>query len=450
MGERSVLSEVPGIVGLAVPIVIGLAATTLHGVVDSVMLGPLGAVPLAAAGLAAAANLIVVSAVWGLLSAVAVRVGQARGARQNRRVCEILLNGLALGVLAGGAGALAMGASWYALPWMGQPPEVVAAMPLYWVFMSLVLLPYAVSTVFRCTFEAVGRPWLGVAFAAVSLGAKVPLNLLLIHAAGLGLAGAGLATLLAESLAVLAAWAYWGRSRTMRRLRLRRRVSGREIAACAREGAPLGALNVAETGAMAVVTLMIGTFGAAALAGNQVALSVGNVFYVLPMAFSGAVAIRVAQEQGAGRTGALRPVTLAALALASVCMAGVAAIMWWGGGAISAAIVDDPAVILAATAIFAVFAPMQLADAVQSVMLGALRGLSDTAFPATVSMVAYWAFALPLGWAFAIWGGLGAPGIWLGFLVALVATALILSARFLLKTGSRPLIPPSAPLAAQG
>ena len=130
MGERSVLSEVPGLVGLAVPIVVGLAATTLHGLIDAVMLGPLGAVPLAAAGLAAAASLIVVSAVWGTLSAVAVRVGQARGARQHRRIPDILRNGLALGALAGAGGAMAMGLIWVALPWMGQPAEVIAAMPL--------------------------------------------------------------------------------------------------------------------------------------------------------------------------------------------------------------------------------------------------------------------------------------------------------------------------------
>nr|WP_280922871.1 MATE family efflux transporter [Rubellimicrobium aerolatum] len=307
--------------------------------------------------------------------------------------------------------------------------------------MSLAMVPLGIALVFRCTFEAVGRPWLGVAVAAVSLGAKVPLNALLIHGPGplpaLGLAGAGIATLLAEALACAAAWAYWTRARAMRRLRLRRRLVAGEIAACAREGAPLGLLNVAETGAMAVATLMIGTFGTVALAGNQVALSVGGVVYVLPMAFSGAVAIRVAQEQGAGRPDAMRAVALAALGLVVVAMAGMGAIMWWGGRAIAAAITGDPAVILAAAAIFAVFAPMQVADAVQSVMLGALRGLSDTAFPATVSMVAYWTVGLPLGWVLARGLEQGAPGVWMGYAVALVGSAVLLSLRFLGRAGLR-------------
>ena len=104
------------------------------------------------------------------------------------------------------------------------------------------------------------------------------------------------------------------------------------------------------------------------------------------MACSGAVAVRIAQAQGAGRLDTLRPVARAATGLALACTAGVGALMWWGDPAIGAAIVDDPAVVLAATAIFA---PMQLADALQSVMLGTLRGLSDTTFPAAVPMIAH-------------------------------------------------------------
>ena len=50
-------------------------------------------------------------------------------------------------------------------------------------------------------------------------------------------------------------------------------------------------------------------------------------------------------------------------------------------------------------------------------------------------MVGYWVFGLPLGWAFATWGGWGAPGVWLGYFVVLLAVAAILTARFLARTG---------------
>ena len=51
-----------------------------------------------------------------------------------------------------------------------------------------------------------------------------------------------------------------------------------------------------------------------------------------------------------------------------------------------------------AASIFLAFAPMQISDGVQSAMPGALRGLSDTAWPAAVSAIAYWAVSLP--WRF--------------------------------------------------
>jgi len=77
---------------------------------------------------------------------------------------------------------------------------------------------------------------------------------------------------------------------------------------------------------------------------------------------------------------------------------------------------------------------MQIADGVQSTTLGALRGMSDTGWPAIVSIVAYWGVALPLGWALARIGGFGAPGIYMGFAVALFGAGAAMTWRFLRRT----------------
>ncbi len=221
----------------------------------------------------------------------------------------------------------------------------------------------------------------------------------------------------------------------MRRLRLRRRVSRAEIASVAQEGAPLGLMYVAETGAMAVATLLIGVFGAVALAGNQVAMSVGGLLYMVPLGVAGAVAIRVAQERGAGNLAALRPIVWAALALATVWLSAAALLLAFHGATVAGWIIDDPKVITVAAAIFFVFAFSQVMDGVQSTMTGALRGLSDTGFPAMVSMIAYWVLGLPLGWLLAHRLGLGPAGIWAGFVIALGLASVVLVWRFLRQTG---------------
>jgi MATE family multidrug resistance protein len=431
-------AEIPGIFGLAVPIVVGLAASTLIGVTDSIMVAPLGAVPLAAVGLTSATAVIVYASVYGLLSAVSVRIGTAHGARQGRQVAALLRAGLALGLIAGLLGAAAMALIWLALPWLGQPPEVLAAMPAYWAWMAATMLPFAVLTVFKSAFEAVEKPWLGAFFAFLGVGLNVPLNYALIWGLGpfpeLGLTGAGVASFTAEALALLAALAWWSAAPSMRRLRIRRPLRRAEIAGTAREGAPLGLLYIAETGAMSVATLVIGLFSAVALAGNQVAWSVGGLLYMVPLGVAGAVAIRVAQANGAGEREALRPITYAALSIATLWLASAAVALALFGDRIAGLVTADPAVIVVAAQIFAVFAVSQLGDGLQSTLLGALRGLSDTGYPALVSLIAYWAVGLPVGYALAVWGGWGPAGVWGGFVVGLFGAACALAIRFVRKT----------------
>tara|TARA_B100001105_G_scaffold238250_1_gene215315 strand:+ start:1983 stop:3374 length:1392 start_codon:yes stop_codon:yes gene_type:complete len=292
--------------------------------------------------------------------------------------------------------------------------------------------------VFKATLEAVDRPWLGTGFAMLAVVAKLPLNQALIWGIEpvpmLGLTGAGVASLLAETLALAAAWLYWQRARSMRRWRLRSVVSGRAMASLAREGAPLGLMYVAETGAVAVATLVIGTFGAVALAGNQVAMSVGGLLYMVPLGVAGAVAIRVAQERGARNDEALRPIAWAALSLATVWLALAAAVLGLHGQAIARSITQQPEVVAVAATLFFVFACSQVMDGVQSTMTGALRGLSDTGFPAWLSLLAYWALGLPLGWALAHPAGWGPAGVWTGFVVALGLVAPMLVWRFVKQT----------------
>jgi multidrug resistance protein, MATE family len=90
-----------------------------------------------------------------------------------------------------------------------------------------------------------------------------------------------------------------------------------------------------------------------------------------------------------------------------------------------------------AASVLLVIAPMLIADSLQSTMLGALRGISDTAYPALVSMIAFWAIALPAGWLIADQGGMGPAGIWAGFLIGLSLAGAMLARRFVVRTRLR-------------
>ena len=92
---------------------------------------------------------------------------------------------------------------------------------------------------------------------------------------------------------------------------------------------------------------------------------------------------------------------------------------------------------------------MQISDAVQSAMLGSLRGLSDTAWPALVSAIAYWPVALPLGYALAHWAQMGPSGIWAGYILALAGAGALWVFLFRTRAGFAQQVGGLAPAAAR-
>lgn len=178
---RSIARQFAPIARLAVPLVAGLSATMLISVADAVMLAPLGAIPLAAVGLTAGVAGLLYAAIYGMLSVLAVRIGAAWGAGDERRIPTLMRSGLTLGTLIGVAAASLMGNLWFVLPYLDQPPDVVAAMGGYWLSIALYMIPYGVLTAFKSAFEAVDRPWTGTAFAFVAVVLNVPFNYVLIY-----------------------------------------------------------------------------------------------------------------------------------------------------------------------------------------------------------------------------------------------------------------------------
>jgi MATE family multidrug resistance protein len=443
---RTALAEVPSVVGLALPIVAGLAAATLIGVVDTVMIAPLGTDALAAAALTSAALIVLFSALYGLVSVMGIAMAQGSGAADAPRITAELRTGLVVAALAGVLCAAAMAASLPLLSHLGQPPQVLDLLPAYWLTMAGVLVPFSMLYVFKGLFEAVGRPWTAAAFAMLGVALNVPLNWVLIHGlggwGGLGLWGAGIASVAAESAALLAAWLWWRRGSAMAPYRGRAQVTLARAAEQLREGVPVAVGYVGEGGAYAMVGVMFGWFGAQALAAHQIVGSIGGVLYMVPLGMAAAVGIRIGQAAGAGRMDRLRSIGLAAIGTVVLWMSAVTGLLLLLREDVARALSDSPEVVAVASAMFLTVAFMQVADGVQSTSLGALRGLVDNRVPIAVSLVASWAVSLPAALALGFAAELGPVGVWIGYGLGLAAAAFLLLRRFLRRTAhgaSRPM-----------
>ncbi len=423
------LREARPLLALTAPIVAGLATSTLVSVVDTVMVAPLGTIPLAAVALTTSALILFYSAIYGLLGASGVRVAERIAAGAAGEARAALRAGLVLAAASSALAAGAMLALRAALPLLNQPAEVIAIIGPYWTVMAITLIPWAASIVLIGALSAADRAWLGCAVGVGQLALNVPLNVLLIYEAGLGLLGAGLASLLATALSLPLA-ALFLRRTPVGAAGGRTAPLAPEVSVQWRAGWPMAVGFTAEGGGYAVAGLMLGGLGAAALAANQIVQSVTGVLYMIPLGLATATALRVGDARGRGGAERLRPILLAAVLLVSGWMAAILNALVVGREPLARAFTADEEVVAIAAALFLVLALMQVFDGVQSAAMGALRGLFDTRWAMVATVIGYWVVALPAAWALAYRGGFGAPGIWLGYAIGVALAAIALPWRF--------------------
>lgn len=429
--------EAGGLLRLSVPIVAGLTASTLLGVTDTIMISPLGTLPLAAASLTTAFLLIVQSAIYGFLSPIGIEAARRFGLGDMDGVRRVLRHGLVLGMAGGAICAVLMASGWFVLPLLGQPPEVLALGQFYWFAMSAFLIPVAVLMVVSQVLSAAGRAWTAALLAFGGVILNVPLNYVLIWGVGawpgLGLVGAGIASFTADVIAAGVALTWlWRRGFLTRGTEpgLSRRLSI--------DGLPLSVGYMGEGAAYSLVGILLGLFGATALAANQIVQSVGGVLYMLPLGVATATSIRIGQAIGAGELDRRRPIARTALLLVGGWMSLVTVVLIFSGSSIADALSNDPAVIATATGMFIVVALIQVADGVQSTALGALRGARDFNWPTAFTLASYWVLALPLGAILGFALDLGPMGLWAGYGLGTAVAAVGLTIRFWRLTRTKP------------
>jgi multidrug resistance protein, MATE family len=99
---------------------------------------------------------------------------------------------------------------------------------------------------------------------------------------------------------------------------------------------------------------------------------------------------------------------------------------FFGDAAESAgAVIDLTAVLLMVGATFFV------ADGIQTVAAGALRGMNDTRIPLLFAAISYWLIGFPAAYGLAFRTELGAIGVWIGLSCGTAVYAVLLILRFL-------------------
>jgi MATE family multidrug resistance protein len=311
------------------------------------------------------------------------------------------------------------------------------------------MMPALMVMALKSYLAALGRTQVVLWVTLGSVGLNVAMNWMFIFgnwgAPELGVVGAALATLAVQVASVLCLGLYAGWLPELRRFRLWQRFWRADWVAFGRVfrlGWPIGVTGLMESGLFQASALMMGWIGTVELAAHGIAMEVAALAFMVHLGLSNAVTIRTAHADGSGDLPGMRAGGIAGIALSmgfGVAMVGlflafpapIIALFLDMAKPESAQIVAFGTVLLALAALF------QLADAMQVIALGLLRGVQDTRVPMWLAAVSYWGVGIPCSYVLAFVMGWGAVGVWLGLVVGLVIAAASLMWRFWSGIGRR-------------
>jgi MATE family multidrug resistance protein len=425
---------------LAYPIVLSQISHTVMHVVDSIFVGRLGAAQLGALGFAGVWLWTVFCIFNGCANGVQTFVSQAHGAGDERSCGRWAWQGLYAIVPSAAlvmfAFAALAGPLFTAL---GAPPELREYATSYVVLRPIGFTGLAIWMVLAAFFRGLGdtrTPLVATVIAEV-VNAVLAYGLVLgrLGLPAWGIAGAAVATSIAEWVGAVVLAAAFARPAVARAFSTHVvRPSARQIRRFLRTGAPIGGQWVLDMSAFAIFTTLVARMGEASMAATQAMLSLLSMSFMQAIGIGLAATTLVGRYKGAGALESATHSLFSALKLAMALAAGIALLFVLAPDALIGLYTKDPEVLRLARPLLALGAALQLFDALQIVIGGALRGSGDTRWPFLVQTALAWALRLPLVWLFAFVAGAGVVGAWYAEFVFILALALALALRF--RTGA--------------
>ena len=431
---RPTAADLRETVRLALPVIVVQVGLMLMGVVDTIMVGRVSAAALAAVAVGNLYFFVVTIFGMGVLLALDPIVSQAVGAGDAGAVRRAVQRGLVLSAVMSVVVSLGLLGAGPVLRLARQPAEILPDATAYALVSIPGTLPFLAFVVFRQTLQALRRMRPIVVTIVVANLVNVALNWVLIFghlgAPPLGAVGSGWASSAARWVAttvlVAAAWPTLG---PLLRPFDRDALARGPLVRMLRLGLPVGFQPQLEAAAFGVIGLLMGSFGTVQVAAHQVAINLASLTFMVPLAVGAAAAVTVGHAVGAGDMPAARRAAAAALLCGAGIMCVSAATFLLAPTLLARAYTTDAGVIALAATLIPIAGVFQVADGLQAVAAGVLRGAADTRAPLVLNLLGFWLVGMPVSLILAYRTDAGPRGLWWGLVAGLGAVALLLLAR---------------------
>lgn len=421
---------------LAYPLVLTQLSHSAMQIIDTAMVGRLGPTELGAVGFGGiwlwTALTFFIGTTQGVQTFAAQEFGAGRSHQAGRWVWQGIYAVLPAAVVGIGLFALCLPGFLELL----APPEEIRPLTTSYVHARVLGTPgfvaYVVGSAF---FRGIGdaRTPLRVTLFCVLSNVVLDYGLIFgnLGMPELGVAGAGLATAMAETAGALLIFGALLRSGIRRSLATAWvRPDPASIRRFMRTSAPVGFQWLLGMSSFAVFSTMVARMGSHSIAATNALIALLSISIMLASGLSLASATLVGQYVGARDLGAAARAHLSAIVIGAVVSLGIAGLFIGAPGFLVALFTDDAELLQMGAELMLVGAVLQIFDTAVNITSGSLRGAGDTRWPLVATTALAWLVYLPLAYLLGITLGFGLLGAWAGCAVNSCLVAIALLARF--------------------
>ena len=422
---------------IAFPIMMGQLGNVIVNIADNIMVGELGAAPLAAVSLANSVVFVAMSLGIGFSLGITPLVAESDGANDTQKGKGYFQNGVFMCMALGTFLFLGLLLIEPVLYHLDQPDEVIALAIPYYRIITFSIFPLMLFQAYKQFADGLSLTRYGMRATLWANVVNIACNYLLIYGIWifpeLGIIGAGYGTLISRFF-MLAMLIYLFRNRDKFAayrgdfgLKILDKTVLKKIVSI---GLPTSLQMLFEVAVFASGVLLSGVLGTIPQASNQIALNLASMTYMVAVGLGVTATIRVGNQKGLKDFVSLRNIAFSIFLLMILIDVVFAVLFMVFNDTLPLFYIDDPAVTALAAQLLIIAALFQLSDGLQSVVLGALRGLQDVTKPMYLTFIAYWVIGFPCCYYLGLKTELKSTGIWLGLLIGLTASAVMLMYRF--------------------
>ena len=419
----------------ALPLMVGNVFQQLYTVVDTMVVGQaLGVGALAALGATDWLNWLFMGLVQGFAQGFSILIAQSFGAGEYKHLKKVIYNSIFLSVV---CSVLVLAASQFCaepvLRLLGTPVEILPDSLLYLriIFLGMpIIMAYNLSASILRALGDGKTPLHAMIVAALT---NIGLDLLFVIVFHWGIAGAAVATLLAQLLSSVYCFYFINRIEILKKVKEKFSLDGEICKKLLKLGYPIAFQNtVIFIGGM-IVQSVINSFGVIFIAGFTATNKLYGILESAAISYGYAMTTYAGQNLGAGNTKRIRKGVSAAIIIALITSLSIsAAMIIWGTGILGWFLSGEPGQVAAALeiayhylTIMSIFLPsLYLLYIIRST----LQGTGDTMMP-MVSGIAE--FVMRVGCALILPRFLGQEGIFYAEILAwLGADVILLGAYF--------------------